>query len=107
MYKHVQGRKPFLSPLTSSSSRVCFLSIEKMEVRNSQGFTIRYLVFSLVIVFLSIKNMGNNRRNNKLKKRDSIQEKVLKMALSFIVCTSKKISVFTSNRPARLMMFES
>jgi hypothetical protein len=38
---------------------------------------------------------------------DSIQEKALKMAFSFIVCTSQKISVFTSNRPARLMMFES
>jgi hypothetical protein len=40
-------------------------------------------------------------------KMDSIQEKALKMALSFIVCTSQKFSVFTSNRPARLMMFES
>ena len=41
---------------------------------------------------------------------DSIQEKALKMALSFIVrfvYTSEKFSVFTSNRPARLMMFES
>jgi hypothetical protein len=34
--------------------------------------------------------MGNNRRNNKLKKLDSIQEKALKMALSFIVFTSQK-----------------
>jgi hypothetical protein len=51
--------------------------------------------------------VGKNRRNNKLKKMDSIQEKALKMALSFIVCTSKKFAVFTSNRPARLMMFES
>ena len=38
---------------------------------------------------------------------DSIQEKALKMTLSSIVCTSKKCSVFSSNRPARLMMFES
>jgi hypothetical protein len=51
--------------------------------------------------------VGKNRRNNKLKKMDSIQEKALKMALSFIVCTSQKFAVFTSNRPARLMMFES
>jgi hypothetical protein len=28
------------------------------------------------------------------------------LKLSFIVCTSKKMSVFTSNRPAILMMFE-
>jgi hypothetical protein len=41
---------------------------------------------------------------------DSIQEKALKMALSFIVhfvCTSQKFSVFTSNRPTRLMMFRN
>ena len=41
---------------------------------------------------------------------DIIQEKALKMALSFIVhfvCTSQKFAGFTSNRPARLMMFES
>jgi hypothetical protein len=38
---------------------------------------------------------------------DSIQDKALKMALSFIVFTSQKFSVFTSNRPAHLMMFES
>jgi hypothetical protein len=31
---------------------------KKTEVRNSRGFTIRYLVFSLVIVFLSIRNSG-------------------------------------------------
>jgi hypothetical protein len=50
---------------------------------------------------------------------DSIQEKALKMALTghnqsyqetlklFIVCTSQKISVFTSNCLAPLMLFES
>jgi hypothetical protein len=55
----------------------------------------------------SPRTAGNNRRNNKLKKMDSNQEKALKMAFIIHCMYKSKFSVFTSNRPARLMMFES
>ena len=106
----VKAQRSFLQRTPWIQSESNSATYKKTEVWNSLGFTIRYLVFSLVVVFLSIRIAGINRRNNKLKKMDIIQEKALKMALSFIVhfvCTSQKFSLFTSNRPACLMMFES
>jgi hypothetical protein len=46
--------------------------IKKTEVQNSRGFTIRYLVFSLVIVFLRGKE-NTAKIQTSLNKRDDLK----------------------------------
>jgi hypothetical protein len=113
MYKHVQGRTPFFTPArfksclffkfllirnAITSEKIKYRMVKPLEFRTSVFFNRWRCYFHFGFMMFSTQanswqKRPLHRRNNKLKKMDSIKKKALKMALSSIVCTSKKNSV--------------
>jgi hypothetical protein len=95
MYKHIQGRTSFFTPATFTLGPCCSL-LRRIPDKNDRCAFTRGSRGGVMIFFEKNKVLGvagNNRRNNKLKKMDSNQEKALKMA--FIIHCMYKSKMFS------------